>query len=93
MPVAPLEAMACGLPVLASDAQGLPDILAEGEASGGLLLPREAPEEIANGLMRLRDDGELRHRLGIAARYRVEQNFSLHAVGAALDAFLSGDRR
>lgn len=93
MPVAPLEAMACGLPVLASDAQGLPDILAEGEASGGLLLPREAPEEIANGLMRLRDDAELRHRLGIAARRRVEQNFSLQAVGTALGAFLTGDRR
>lgn len=93
MPVAPLEAMACGLPVIATDAQGLPDILAEGEASGGLLLPREAPEQIANGLKRLRDNAELRHRLGIAARRRVEQNFSLHAVGTALDAFLSGDRR
>jgi starch synthase len=93
MPVAPLEAMACGLPVLASDAQGLPDILAEGEASGGLLLPQEAPEEIANGLKRLRDGPELRRRLGIAARCRVERNFSLQAVGTALDALLSGDSR
>jgi starch synthase len=92
MPVAPLEAMACGLPVIASDAQGLPDILAEGEASGGLLLPREAPKEIANGLMRLRDDVGLRRRLGIAARRRVEQNFSLQAVAASLDALLSDNR-
>jgi glycosyltransferase involved in cell wall biosynthesis len=37
MPVAPIEAMACGLPVVASRAQGLPDIFPLGEASGGLL--------------------------------------------------------
>jgi starch synthase len=93
MPVAPLEAMACGLPVLASDAQGLPDILAEGEASGGLLLPQEAPQDFADGLKRLRDDAELRRRLGIAARRRVERHFSLQAVGSALDALLSGGCR
>ncbi|MDW6022002.1 glycosyltransferase family 4 protein [Mesorhizobium sp. BAC0120] len=88
MPVAPLEAMACGLPVVASEAQGLPDILANGEASGGLLVRREAPDEIADRLRRLRGDAELRHRLGLAARRRVEEKFSLSAVGAALDAFL-----
>jgi starch synthase len=93
MPVAPLEAMACGLPVIASDAQGLPDILAEGEGSGGLLIPQEAPEKIADGLKRLRDDADLRHRLGIAARSRVERNFSLQAVGTALDALMGRGSR
>jgi starch synthase len=91
MPVAPLEAMACGLPVVASDAQGLPDIMADGEASGGLLVRREAPEETAEGLKRLRGDPELRHRLGLAARQRIEEKFSLSAVGAALDAFLGAN--
>lgn len=88
MPVAPLEAMACGLPIVASDAQGLPDILAEGESSGGLLVRREAPGEIGDGLKRLRGDAELRRRLGLAARRRIEEKFSLHAVGTALDALL-----
>jgi starch synthase len=91
MPVAPLEAMACGLPVVATDAQGLPDILADGEASGGLLVRKETPHEIANGLKRLRADPQLRHRLGLAARRRVEQKFSLGAVGAALDKLLRAD--
>jgi starch synthase len=91
MPVAPLEAMACGLPLVATDAQGLPDILAEGEASGGLLVRKEAPQEIADGLKRLRADVELRRRLGLAARHRVEQKFSLRAVGAALDKLLRAE--
>lgn len=85
MPVAPLEAMACGLPVVASDAQGLPDILADGEMSGGLLVPKERPQDIADGLKRLQADTALRQRLGLAARRRVEQKFSLEAVGGALD--------
>ena len=93
MPVAPLEAMACGLPIVASNAQGLPDILADDEASGGLLVRKEAPQEIARSLRRLRDNAELRHRLGLAARHRIEQKFSLHAVGAALEALLSAGSR
>ncbi|MGY5801939.1 glycosyltransferase family 4 protein [Rhizobium sp. LEGMi12c] len=89
MPVAPLEAMACGLPVVASDAQGLPDILAGGEASGGLMVGQERPEEIAQALARLSGDEVLRARLGAAARRRVTEKFSIEAVGAALDEFLT----
>jgi glycosyltransferase involved in cell wall biosynthesis len=38
-PVAPLEAMACGLPIVAAYAPGICDILSEGEESGGLVVP------------------------------------------------------
>jgi starch synthase len=93
MPVAPLEAMACSLPVIASDAQGLPDILIDGEASGGLIVGRERPEEIARALARLSGDEVLRARLGAAARRRVTEKFSIEAVGAALDNFLTTARR
>ena len=88
MPVAPLEGMACGLPLVASDAQGLADILEKGEEHGGLLTPTGDAKAITAALHRLRLDPTLRARLGQAARNRVETAFSIETVGAALSDFL-----
>jgi glycosyltransferase involved in cell wall biosynthesis len=88
MPVAPLEAMACGLPVIATDAQGLPDILEGGEAAGGILVPREDPAALAAAIERLRTDPALRQRLGQAARRRVEHAFSVQAVATGFTSLL-----
>ena len=88
MPVAPLEAMACGLPVVSSDAHGLPDIFAAGEEHGGIVTAREDVDGIVNALHRLAVDSSLRSRLGKAARKRVEQHFSVPAVGSALARFI-----
>ncbi len=57
-PVAPLEAMTCGLPIVAADAPGVPDILEEGEMSGGIMVPRENPEALALALGRVLDNVE-----------------------------------
>ncbi|HEV2766072.1 MAG TPA: glycosyltransferase family 4 protein, partial [Pyrinomonadaceae bacterium] len=86
--VAPLEAMACGLPLVAADAPGVPDILEGGEASGGLLVPRGDVSSFADALGRLIDDAELRQRLGERARARVREKFSPEAAGAQLRDFL-----
>jgi starch synthase len=88
MPVAPLEAMACGLPVISSDAHGLPDIFAAGEEHGGIVTPREDVNAVVAALERLAGQPDLRARLGRAARRRVEDHFSIPAVGAALSGFL-----
>jgi glycosyltransferase involved in cell wall biosynthesis len=90
-PVAPLEAMGCGLPIVATDAQGIPDILEGGEASGGLIVPRDNAAELARALGRLLDDDAWRLELGKRARRRIEAEFSLEAVGRQLRAFLLGD--
>jgi glycosyltransferase involved in cell wall biosynthesis len=88
MPVAPLEAMACELPVVSSDAHGLPDIFAAGEEHGGIVTAREDVHAIVAALERLASQPDLRSRLGRAARRRVEEHFSIPAVGAALSSFL-----
>jgi starch synthase len=88
-PVAPLEAMACGLPVVAADATGVPDIFEGGEASGGLLVPRGDAAALAQALGRVLDDQTLGRELGARARRRVESCFSLESVGKHLRAFLA----
>jgi glycosyltransferase involved in cell wall biosynthesis len=89
MPVAPLEAMACGLPVVASDAHGLADIFQSGEATGGLLVPRDAAGPAAEALLALAADPARRARLGRDARRTVTGRYGLEPVGRALAACLA----
>jgi starch synthase len=92
MPVAPLEAMACGLPVVASRAPGVEDILEADEpgAGGGVLVEPEDPRALAGALVTLLHDDPLRERTAMAARRRIDSAFSRYAVGARLGALLIG---
>jgi glycosyltransferase involved in cell wall biosynthesis len=87
-PVAPIEAMACTLPVVTANANGIADIFEDGETSGGIIVPREDADALARALIRLLDNETLRHTLGERARKRVEACFSLEAVGQQLRDFL-----
>jgi len=89
-PVAALEAMACGLPVVAAEVNGIADILEGGEASGGVVVPPGDAGALAGALGRLLDDEGLRQELGARARRRVEQRFSLETVGRQLREFMAG---
>jgi glycosyltransferase involved in cell wall biosynthesis len=89
-PVAPVEAMACGLPVVAADVPGIAEILA-GREEGGVVVAREDARSFAEGLARLLDDDALRAALATQARRRAESAFSLDAVGRQLRAFLFPD--
>jgi starch synthase len=87
-PVAPVEAMACGLPVVASDVGGIPDILEHGEASGGVIVPPGDSAALAWALGRLLDDPVRARALGELARARAHSCFSLPSVGEQLYGFL-----
>ncbi|HKR21330.1 MAG TPA: glycosyltransferase family 4 protein [Pyrinomonadaceae bacterium] len=87
--VAPLEAMASGLPVVAADAPGVSDLLEGGEASGGIVVPCGDTTAFATALAQLIDDNDLCRALGARARSRVEESFGLEAVGARLKEFLT----
>jgi glycosyltransferase involved in cell wall biosynthesis len=86
--VAPIEAMSCGLPVVATDVSGVRDLLDGGEAGGGLIVPPEDPRSLATALGRLLDDGRLANELGRRGRHRAEREFSLEVVGSKLRQFL-----
>ncbi len=75
MPISILEAMAAGLPVVASAVGGVPEVVIDGET--GLLVPPDDAPALANALRRLLADAGLRRRLGAAGRRRAEERFDL----------------
>ena len=87
-PVAPIEAMACGIPVIATDVNGIRDIFNEDELSGGIVVPREDPKALALALDRVLDDETLRDQLGKQARKRAEQAFSFETIARQMNDFL-----
>ena len=90
-PVAPMEAMACGLPVVASKARGIADIFPRGEESGGMLVPTGDVHAFAGAIMRILDDPALGQELGRRGRRQVEENFSMEKVGKQLSDLLLRD--
>jgi glycosyltransferase involved in cell wall biosynthesis len=74
-PLALLEGMASGLPVVAFDIPGIRLVFERPE--DGLLVPVERADLLAEALLTLLSDAELRHRLGAGARRRIETAFSL----------------
>ena len=73
-----LEAMATGLPVVATAVGGNPEIVVHGET--GLLAPPKSPEAIAAAILQLIRDPETAGRMGQAGRRRVEEEFDLRRV-------------
>jgi len=67
-----LEAAACGLPVVTTRVGNMPELIRDGE--NGFFVERDAAD-IAEKLARLRDDPELRDRLGRAARATVVESW------------------
>jgi len=86
--LAALEAMACGLPVVASAVGGLPEVILDGET--GFLRPVGDVDAMAACATRLIDDEPLRRRMAGAARHRAGTQFR---VEPAVDRYLAVYRR
>jgi glycosyltransferase involved in cell wall biosynthesis len=82
-PLGTLEAMAVGLPVIATEVGGVPEQIVH--LDSGVLVPAEDPAALANWIVRLHDDEDLRRRLGIMGRRRVRARFTLEAQARDLD--------
>jgi len=74
MPNALLQAMAAGLPAVASDVGGNPEVLRVGET--GLLVPAGDCYELARAIERLLTNRELAAKMGAAGRARVQREYS-----------------
>jgi len=82
--IAILEAMAAGLPVVATAVDGIPDMVKHERT--GLAVPAHDAAALAAGVLRLRAEPELGQRLVAAARKLVDERFSIGAAGRAYDA-------
>jgi glycosyltransferase involved in cell wall biosynthesis len=81
-PLATLEAMAMGIPVVATMVGGVPEQIDHLET--GVLVRPGDPEAIATWLVRLHDDPDLRARLGEAAAARARREFTLERQAEGL---------
>ena len=79
-----LEAMACGVPVVASRVGGIPEVVTDGEV--GLLAPVGDVAQMAAHVVRLLTDDAFHARAARAARRRVEEHFQLDAMVARYEA-------
>jgi sugar transferase (PEP-CTERM/EpsH1 system associated) len=77
-PVVILEAMASGLPIVATRVGGVPDLVVENET--GLLVAPSDPGALADAIATYVLDGEMRRRHGIAGRARIEAAYSIDAM-------------
>jgi glycosyltransferase involved in cell wall biosynthesis len=86
LPMVILEAMALGLPAVATAVGGIPECIVSGET--GLLVPPANPEAMAAAVARLLTDPAQRRRLGEAGRRQVHESFSLASQTTRTEAAL-----
>ena len=70
-----MEAMAAGVPSVATDVGGMPEIMRHGV--DGLLVPRQDPPKLGEAFKTLASDEALRARMGAAAKTRAEAEYRL----------------
>jgi colanic acid/amylovoran biosynthesis glycosyltransferase len=83
LPTVVVEAAASGLPVVATDHEGIGEAIVDGEA--GFLVPERDAAALAGRLGALLGSAELRGRMGAAARARAETRFDLARQNAILE--------
>ena len=88
IPVAVMEAMAAGVPVVSTRVSGIPELIEDGVS--GLLAEPAYADSLAGALERVLRDGDLAHALAGAGRRRVSELHDLDRTSARLAELLAG---
>jgi glycosyltransferase involved in cell wall biosynthesis len=83
-----IEAGAVGLPVVATDVDGVPEVVADGET--GILVPPRDPAALAAAISRFLEDPMLRREFGEKARKRVGSEFSREVMARRMENLYIG---
>ncbi|WP_321418525.1 glycosyltransferase family 4 protein [uncultured Methanomethylovorans sp.] len=83
LPTTLLEAMSCGLPVIATDVAGNSEVIKNGE--NGLLVSQKAPLQIAEAMIKLLSDDMFRFEIGLAARAHVIENYDWEIISNKIE--------
>ena len=88
-----IEAMSCGVPVVATTGGALPEVVGTSGKTGLLVQPND-PDALVAAIGQLLDDAALRERLGANGRQRVIERFTwqvtARGTAACYDAILKG---
>ncbi len=87
LPVVLMEAMAAGVPVVATRIAGIPELVDDGQ--NGFLVPPGEPVVASTAVHQLLQDAELRNRFAIAGRAKVEREFNLDTEASWLAKILT----
>ena len=77
IPVALMEAMAAGVPVISTTTGGIPELLGDG---AGILVPPEDSKALADAIEQLMKDSELRYKIGAKGKEKVKKEFAIDSV-------------
>jgi glycosyltransferase involved in cell wall biosynthesis len=78
MPIAVIEAMACGLPIIATQVGGLPDLVTPGV--NGLLVPAGQPDQLANAICQLVAQPQIRHSMQLGSFRLAQEKFDIEIL-------------
>ena len=76
------QALACGLPVVTTRIAGIPELVEDGRS--GLVVSPGRPDMVADGLIRLVRDPQLRAAMGSCGRAKVVEEFDITTIGPAI---------
>jgi glycosyltransferase involved in cell wall biosynthesis len=76
-----LEAMASGLPIVATNVGGIPELITDGE--NGFLVPPADPDSLSDAIERLATSSDMRHQFALANRRKTEGSYTWSRIAEA----------